>query len=113
MIVEEHSDERGIIWPKTVAPFKAHFINLRKNKDKEFKKFIALYEKLTKNCDEILFDDRADKSAGEKFAESDILGIPLRVVCGEKTGTKLEIKERNSSKFKLVSYKEIEKYLAA
>ena len=110
-LVEEYSDERGIIWPESVAPFKAHFINLKSKKDSDYKKFFALYEKLSKNGVDILFDDRLDKTAGEKFAESDILGIPFRVVLSDKTGDKLEIKKRDSKSFKLVSYKELEKLL--
>ena len=72
-----------------------------------------LYEKLTVEGTPVLYDDREDKSAGEKFAESDIIGIPVRAVVSEKTlkSASVELKGRGEKDFKLVKISEIKKYV--
>ena len=81
-IVEVLSDEKGIVWPEAVAPFAIHLVELQ-SKDVNVKKTAErLYEKLSKTA-EVLYDDR-DKSAGEKFADSDLIGIPWRIVIGKQ-----------------------------
>jgi prolyl-tRNA synthetase len=102
-IVEVNHDEKGIIWPKEVAPFLVHLIPV--GDDKKVKIVVEkLYTSLLKNNIEVVYDDRADKSAGEKFAEADLLGIPYRVVVSEKTlkANSVEVKERGKSQAKLV-----------
>ncbi len=98
-VVEKFYDEKGIIWPKEVAPFQVHLISLNGEK-KESEK---LYKDLRKQGVEVLYDDR-DKSAGEKFADADLIGIPLRIVISEKTlkEDSAEIKERGKKEIKLV-----------
>jgi prolyl-tRNA synthetase len=111
-IVEACHDERGIIWPKEVAPFMVHLIAI--GEDKKIKKFAEkLYTDLQKENIEILYDDRADKSVGEKFAEADLIGIPFRVVVSEKTlkVNSVEVKERNKKDAKLIKVKELIKFL--
>ncbi|OGI27298.1 MAG: hypothetical protein A2359_00625 [Candidatus Moranbacteria bacterium RIFOXYB1_FULL_43_19] len=102
-IVEVHHDEKGIIWPESVAPFKVHLISLGKGKEAEgiYKNFLA------KNI-EVLFDDR-DVSAGEKFADADLIGIPRRVVVSEKSlaGGGVEVKKRDEKTGKVIPEKEI------
>lgn len=88
-IVEASHDERGIIWPKSVAPYHAHLISLG-SKDKEVQERIQsatleMYEALIGQNVEVLWDDRVDASAGEKFADADLIGLPLRLVISEKT----------------------------
>ena len=88
-IVEASHDERGMIWPKTVAPFHVHLVSLRA-KDPESNARVmehaqGLYEALTRAGVEVLWDDRADVSPGEKFADADLIGIPLRLVLSERT----------------------------
>jgi prolyl-tRNA synthetase len=102
-IVESFADEKGIIWPESVAPFKVHLIDIRAKEVSE-----ALYEKLTKAGVEVLYDDR-ETSAGEKFAGSDLLGIPYRVVVSGKTiaSGKVEIKERKSGEVMMLSEEEL------
>ncbi len=111
--VEANHDERGIIWPKEIAPFAVHLIDIKS--DKKFVKTTAqkIYQDLIKNGVQVLYDDREDKSAGEKFADSDLIGIPYRVVVSEKTLAKnsVELKERNKSAFKLVKVKQLIKLL--
>jgi prolyl-tRNA synthetase len=91
-IVESFADDKGIVWPDSVAPFKVHLIDLREKEAAD-----KLYEKLTTAGIEVLYDDR-DKSAGEKFGESDLLGLPCRVVVSGKTlaSEKFEVKVRKT-----------------
>jgi len=117
-LVETHHDERGIIWPEVVAPFKAQLINLNakckmqnaksKFKIKNARDFCEkVYEELVKAGVEVLYDDREDVSAGEKFADADLIGCPVRLVISEKTGEKIEWKERSRKQAELLSPKEV------
>lgn len=104
-IVETFHDDKGIIWPEAVAPFKAHLLSIKKPADK-------IYNSLQKSGIEILYDDREDVSAGEKFADADLMGLPYRLVVSEKTGDKVEVKKRNESKTELIDEKELAKLLS-
>ena len=99
-VVEINNDKKGIIWPENISPFKVHLLFLEGG-DK--KAATLLYEKLKKSKIETLYDDRPGISAGEKFADADLLGIPFRVVISERTGEKAEIKSRTEPEVKLVS----------
>ncbi|MBI4159700.1 hypothetical protein HY504_00880 [Candidatus Wolfebacteria bacterium] len=113
VIVETSHDEGGIVWPDAIAPFRAHLINLRKDS----KAANQLYENLStygrstaggqSKGIEVLYDDRNETSAGEKFAEADLIGIPWRIVISEKTGDKMEVKRRNEKDARLVNEKEL------
>jgi len=94
-ITEMHHDKLGIIWPENVAPFDIHLISLGKEEEKVSKISDELYEILQRNGFEVLYDDR-EKSAGEKFADADLIGTPLRVVVSAKTleSDSVEIKNR-------------------
>ncbi|MDP2655691.1 MAG: aminoacyl--tRNA ligase-related protein, partial [bacterium] len=81
-IVEVFADEKGIVWPENVAPFAVHLVSLGKDGDEISTTADALYADLMKAGVEVLYDDR-DLRAGEKFAESDLLGIPKRIVVGK------------------------------
>ena len=81
-LVEVFADEKGLVWPEAVAPFAAHLVSLGKAGDEVARAADALYEDLAKAGVEALYDDR-DMSAGQKFAESDLLGIPYRIVVGK------------------------------
>ncbi|MCX6792846.1 MAG: His/Gly/Thr/Pro-type tRNA ligase C-terminal domain-containing protein [Candidatus Falkowbacteria bacterium] len=107
-LVEVLHDDRGIIWPEEVAPFKVHLLELN-SADSEVKtKTTELYEALLKANVEVLYDDR-EKTAGEKFAEADLIGCPWRIVVSEKTlkENKVELKARSSEKFELIDFKEV------
>lgn len=95
-IVETHYDEKGIIWPSSVAPFPAHLLSLGETDS------ISIYKNLKSSGVEILFDDR-DLSAGEKFADADLLGLPYRLVVSPKTGDKIEVKKRGEDRTELLS----------
>jgi len=81
-IVELLSDEKGLLWPEAVAPFAVHLVSLGKDGDEISQLAETLYDDMRKAGVEVLFDDR-DARAGEKFAESDLLGIPKRIVVGK------------------------------
>jgi len=103
IIVEAHHDEKGIVWPKSVSPFGVHLINL----SKDTKKAEETYKKLEEDGITVLYDDREEVSAGEKFADADLIGIPVRLVVSEKTGDKVEYKERDKKESGLLSLKDI------
>ncbi len=107
-IVEAHHDDRGIIWPKTVAPFQVHIVSLSA-KDETVQERIRtaaedLYEDLRKEGIETIWDDRAGVSAGAKFADADLMGMPLRLVISEKTlaESSVEWKGRDEADARLV-----------
>ncbi|OGG03326.1 proline--tRNA ligase [Candidatus Gottesmanbacteria bacterium RBG_16_37_8] len=96
--IEQHHDDKGIMWPKEIAPFLVQLISLsggEKNAEK-------LYHKLMEKNIEVLWDDR-DESAGVKFADADLIGIPIRLVVSNKTGDKVELKYRNKKDIQLYS----------
>lgn len=100
-IVELYNDKNGIIWPENIAPYKVHLVGLNLKESSVNERALETYEKLQKAGIEILFDDRKDVSAGEKFAEADLIGIPYRVVISKKTGNKIGVKKRDDNKEKL------------
>ncbi len=83
-IVELLSDEKGIVWPEAVAPFTYHLVSLAGTDEAVVAYAEALYTDMTKAGKEVLFDDR-DLRAGEKFADSDLMGMPYRIVIGKNT----------------------------
>jgi prolyl-tRNA synthetase len=103
-VVEVNNDKKGIIWPKEVSPFDIHLISLNENK-----KAAKIYNDLQKKGFEVLYDDRKDVSPGEKFAEADLIGIPVRMVVSEKTlkNNCLEVKKRNEDKICLIKFSHI------
>jgi len=97
VIVEKFSDEKGIVWPESVAPFTVHLVELSGG-DTELKdEADGLYNTFTEHGVAMLYDDR-DVRAGEKFADSDLLGIPYRIVVSKKTKEegKFEVVERKT-----------------
>lgn len=109
-IVEIHHDERGIIWPSSVSPFQAHLVTINKQQLTS-NKADKIYEELQKAGVEVLYDDREDVSAGAKFADADLIGIPVRLVVSEKTGDRIELKKRSEDKTELLNKEEILKQL--
>jgi prolyl-tRNA synthetase len=98
-VVETLSDEKGIIWPESIAPFQVHVISLGKNDEAE-----DLYKKLTAHGVEVLFDDR-DATAGAKLADADLIGIPHRVVVSGRSldNGGVEYKKRDSEQSEIIS----------
>lgn len=106
-IVEVHHDERGIVWPQTVTPYQVHLAGLDLNDPAIAQKAEEVYETLKAQGVTVLFDDRPDISPGAKFADSDLIGIPWRLVVSKKTGDNIEIKKRGEKAFKLHPIDEI------
>ena len=100
VIVEKYHDDKGITWPKSVAPFHVHLVSLAgKNvESRVIDEALKLYDAFMKAGVEVFLDDRNDTSAGEKFADADLFGMPLRIVISEKTlmENAVEWKERTS-----------------
>lgn len=107
-IVEVLSDDKGIIWPETVAPFKIHLLSLG-NDDKVKEEAEKIYLELLQKNIEVLFDDRQDISAGEKFADADLLGMPYRLVVSKRSleDGGFEIKKRTEDKGRVVTFSEL------
>jgi prolyl-tRNA synthetase len=113
VLAEVFSDEKGLSWPKSVAPFAVHLVRL--GEKAEVVKFAdKLYADLSAKNIEVLYDDR-DLRPGEKFADSDLIGIPVRLVVSEKTlaENKVEVKSRTSDKSELMTVEEVLKILDA
>lgn len=104
-MVEILHDEKGIIWPCEVAPYKIHLISLVKESELTAK-VESLYATLIRNGVEVLYDDRPDMSAGEKFADADLIGLPWRVVVSTKTlaSNSIELKARTSKESTLIAF---------
>lgn len=98
-VAEVLSDDKGLIWPESVAPFKVHLLEFGEGLGKE------AYAALQKNGIEALYDDR-DASAGEKLAEADLMGMPYRFIVSEKTAGKVEVKARHKSEPKVLELEE-------
>ncbi len=107
-IVEVFHDDKGIIWPASVAPFSFHLISLSKNDEAD-----KVYETLSKAGLEVLYDDRENVSAGEKFAEADLIGCPYRLVLSAKTLDKgqVEFKARNSEEIEMIELDNLVEFL--
>lgn len=111
-IVEILSDDKGIVWPASIAPFKVHLIEITSNNSKVKETAEDIYKKLTDKGIEVLFDDR-DTRAGEKFNDSDLIGVPLRVVVSEKgidAGT-IEVKERKNGNVSMLKEDDLLKFV--
>lgn len=111
-IVEVLSDDKGIVWPVSVAPFALHLLILGDD-DAVSVEANKIYESLVKAGVEVLFDDRMDMSAGEKFSDADLLGIPWRAVVSARSMKEngIELKKRAEEKGKIVTIDELLGYV--
>lgn len=100
-VVEVLSDDKGIVWPEAIAPFKYHLVEIVSSKPEVREMAEKVYQTL--GAENVLYDDR-DLRAGEKFADSDLLGMPFQIVVSEKTVAqgKVELKDRKTGETKLV-----------
>jgi len=103
-IIETHHDERGIVWPFAVAPFEVHVISLPANDETVRARADELVADLERRGVEVLYDDR-DESAGVKFADADLIGIPFRVTVSRRSlkGDQVELKARGEAEPELVA----------
>ena len=110
-IAEISNDEKGIIWPEGVAPYKIHLVGLDLEEESVKGEAERVYKLLQAEGLEVLFDDRIGISAGEKLADADLIGIPYRVVVSKKTGDKLEVKKRSEKEIGFYTLEEFLKIL--
>lgn len=106
-LVEILNDQRGIVWPESIAPYRAHLMVLGGVDSPARTKAEALYLNLQNWGVEVLYDDRDEATAGEKLADADLIGIPWRLVVSERTGDKIEVKRRSEAEAKLVTQEEL------
>lgn len=101
-VVEILSDDRGMVWPDSIAPFQVHLLSIGAEEEAE-----EWYVKLSKAGVDVLFDDR-DVSAGEKFSESDLIGAPYRLVVSSRSLEKggAELKHRTGTESRVLSFNE-------
>ena len=111
-VVEVLSDDRGIVWPESVAPYIVHLLALGDDEE-VFVEANKVYENLLKVGIEVLFDDRLNLSAGEKFSDADLLGMPWRAVVSARSIKEkgIELKKRTEEKGEIVSLDELLKIL--
>jgi prolyl-tRNA synthetase len=108
-IVETLADQNGIVWPQSIAPFKAHLVVVDSKEGNAARaEADRLYSALAKACIETLYDDR-DARAGEKFADADLMGMPYRVVVSDKTiaAGGYEVKNRATGAVETLAEKEL------
>ncbi|TXH06802.1 MAG: hypothetical protein E6Q06_04880 [Candidatus Moraniibacteriota bacterium] len=102
-IAEILSDERGLVWPKMITPFQVHLLSLGADEKAD-----EVYAALVADGIEVLYDDR-DASAGEKFSESDLIGIPYRIIIGKRSfeSGMAELKGRTGEAVELVPFNQL------
>ena len=111
-IIETSNDEKGIIWPISVAPFLVNIINLKNKDDKCMDKCIEVHNDLEKNGIDSIVDDR-DESAGKKFSDSDLIGFPVTLVVGprELENGNVEIRFRREGNNQIIPYDNVLKII--
>jgi prolyl-tRNA synthetase len=108
-IIEKHHDDKGIVWPESVAPYQIHLVGLDLSDTNIKKQAENLYQKLLDKNIEVLFDDRSDVSPGVKFADADLIGIPTRLVVSKRSleNGGVESKKRNEDKSEIIPLKSL------
>ena len=109
-VAEIHNDSKGLIWPEEIAPYGVHLISIDSEEGAVTRNADRIYERLLSDGIEVLYDDR-QVSPGEKFKDADLIGIPVRILVSNKTGEKIEWKERISEKSELMDVEEVIKRL--
>ncbi len=106
-VIEANHDERGIVWPQSVAPYAVHLVALSPDRADVREQAERLYAELQERRIEVLYDDR-EESPGVKFADADLLGMPLRVTVSPRTLAKeaVELKRRSEAETALVPLSE-------
>lgn len=106
-IVEQHNDDKGLTWPVHVSPFDVHLIAVNMKDEAQVELAEKLYNHLKQNRFDLLFDDRTER-AGVKFADSDLIGLPIRITVGKKANEGIvEVKVRKTGEMREIHYEEI------
>jgi len=108
VIAEKLSDENGLIWPKNISPYSFHLIDIT-HKENHREEVEKIYKQLQKAGLEVLYDDRQEKQAGEKFADSDLLGLPYRLIVSESNLKKeqVELEAREDQEVEYIEIKNL------
>ena len=107
--IEQNHDDKGIIWPKSLAPFEVAIVEVNPKKKVEItNRCLEIYNSFKENDIDVLWDNR-DKRPGVKFTDMEVTGIPITVIIGERTleTGEIELKERQDEKLKLVSHQDL------
>ena len=107
VIVELFSDEKGLVWPEKISPYTVHLVSLAGEDENVKNRANEVYGQLTAKGIEVLFDDRDDVPAGQKFSDADLIGIPHRIIVSAKSGEKVEYKARTGNESQLMSLDEL------
>ncbi len=108
VIAEVFNDSHGLVWPANIAPYTVHLVGLNLEDTETFNKAFSVYTELQSQNIEVLFDDRITVSAGEKFADADLIGCPVRAVISKKLGENLvEVKLRKSEEVTILKLEEL------
>ncbi len=112
-IVECRHDDKGIVWPTSIAPYQIHLIGLDLHDEKIKSQSEKLYQTLQEKNIEVLYDDRLDVTAGTKFADADLIGIPQRLVISKRSleNGGVESKKRNEEKSEILSLNSLDKLI--
>jgi prolyl-tRNA synthetase len=102
VLVEKFADAQGLVWPENVAPFQVHLISMAGVNERAQQ----VYDQLTAAGIEVVWDDR-DESAGVKFADADLMGVPVRLVVSKKTAENVEWKKRTRSEAEVISVEDV------
>ena len=111
--IEQNHDEKGIMFPAPIAPYQVHLVGLNLSDPQVSRAADDLYSSLWRSGTECLYDDRLEESAGVKFNDADLLGLPVRLVVSQRTLQKgaVEIKKRRKKDTVLVPLEEVEQRL--
>ena len=115
-IAELLSDEHGLVWPESVAPFTVHIVPIAKDATEEaFTEALKLYESLQGKGIECLLDDRFKQSVGAKLGDADLIGIPTRVVISKRTleNGEAEVKKRKENEVKMIQLNNLASLLSS
>jgi prolyl-tRNA synthetase len=113
-IIEQSHDEKGIIWPRNVAPYQLHLVGLNLENGEIREKCDQLYQRLLEQSFEVLYDDR-DLRAGEKFSDADLIGLPVRITLSTRSiqSGGVEWKERSNKEGLIIQFAELDDRLRA
>lgn len=102
-VVEQKNDEKGIIWPMSIAPYKVAIIIVNMENETQVEAGNHLYQTFKNSNIDVLLDDRKER-AGVKFNDMDLIGIPIRITIGNKIDEHIvELKKRDSDEIKEIS----------
>jgi prolyl-tRNA synthetase len=113
VLVEKFGDDKGLVWPWSVAPFHAHLVGLNLE-DGEIKDWVdGVYDNLKAAGVEVFYDDRIETRAGEKFSDSDLIGIPYRIIASKKVKESglFEIIQRRTGETRQMTEEQLTGYL--